>query len=83
MGRPVISTYIAGIPELVDDECGWMIPAGSIDGIASAIRASLQATPEKLSAMGKEGRSRIEAEYNLATIAPKLYDAFAKVVNSK
>ena len=83
MGRPVISTYIAGIPELVDETCGWMIPAGSIDGIASAIRAALNTSPEKLSAMGKEGRSRIEAEHNLATIAPKLYEAFAKVVNSK
>ncbi len=83
LGRPVISTYIAGIPELVDESCGWMIPAGSIDGIASAIRAALNTSPEKLSAMGKEGRSRIEAEHNLATIAPKLYEAFAKVVNSK
>ncbi|HOY69556.1 MAG TPA: glycosyltransferase family 4 protein [Methylotenera sp.] len=83
LGRPVISTYIAGIPELVDEQCGWLIPAGSIDGIASAIRAALTTSPEKLSAMGKEGRSRIEAEHNLATIAPKLFDAFAKVVNSK
>lgn len=83
LGRPVISTYIAGIPELVDEQCGWLIPAGSIDGITSAIRAALNTSPEKLSAMGKVGRSRIGAEHNLATIAPKLYDAFAKVVSSR
>ncbi|RTL66656.1 MAG: glycosyltransferase, partial [Hyphomicrobiales bacterium] len=30
--RPVISTYVAGIPELVrDGETGWLVPAGSID----------------------------------------------------
>jgi len=83
LGRPVISTYIAGIPELVDEQCGWMIPAGSIDAIVSAIRAALSASQEKLADMGREGRSRIEAEHNLATIAPKLYKAFSQVVNSK
>lgn len=82
LGRPVISTYIAGIPELVDDQCGWLIPAGSIDGIAAAIRAALNAPPEKLSEMGKEGRRRVELEHNLDTIAPKLYIAFEEAVKS-
>ncbi|MEI4479854.1 glycosyltransferase, partial [Klebsiella pneumoniae] len=28
--RPVISTYVAGIPELVrDGDTGWLVPAGS------------------------------------------------------
>lgn len=82
LGRPVISTYIAGIPELVDESCGWLVPAGTVDGIAWAIRAALNTPPEELSAKGKEGRRRIEAEHNLSTIAPKLYEAFATVVNS-
>ena len=30
LGRPVISTYIAGIPELVDREPGWLVPAGDV-----------------------------------------------------
>lgn len=80
LGRPVISTYIAGIPELVDEKCGWLIPAGSIDGIAAAIRAALSTPPEKLSLMGKEGRRRVEVEHNLVTIAPKLYKAFEDAV---
>lgn len=80
LGRPVISTYIAGIPELVDETCGWMIPAGSIDHIAAAMRAALQASPSTLTKMGKEGRKRVEAEHNLKTIAPVLYQQFAKLV---
>jgi colanic acid/amylovoran biosynthesis glycosyltransferase len=79
LGRPVISTYIAGIPELVDETCGWMIPAGSIDHIATAIKSALQASPSTLAKMGKEGRKRIEAEHNLKTIAPVLYNQFIKV----
>jgi colanic acid/amylovoran biosynthesis glycosyltransferase len=80
LGRPVISTYIAGIPELVDEKCGWMIPAGSIEHIASAIRAALTASPSQLAAMGQEGRRRVEAEHNLKTIAATLYQAFSKTV---
>ncbi len=81
LGRPVISTYIAGIPELVDEKCGWMIPAGSIDHIASAIRQALKASPKVLSEKGKEGRRRVEVEHNLKTIAPILYNQFSKAIN--
>jgi glycosyltransferase involved in cell wall biosynthesis len=78
LGRPVISTFIAGIPELVDNKCGWIIPAGSIDHIAEAMSSALLATPEELAEKGREGRRRIEAEHNLEKIAPILYDAFEK-----
>lgn len=81
LGRPVISTYIAGIPELVDDECGWMIPAGSIDHISSAIRAALNDSTKALTAKGKEGRKRIEREHNLNLIAPILIEQFTLAVN--
>jgi len=83
LGRPVISTYIAGIPELVDETCGWMIPAGSIDHIASAIRSALKTSPATLAKMGKEGRKRIEAEHNLKTIAPVLYNQFSKIIQDQ
>lgn len=82
LGRPVISTYIAGIPELVDETCGWMIPAGSIEHIAAAMRQALEASPSTLAKMGKEGRKRVEAEHNLSTIAPVLYQQFAKAVQA-
>jgi len=81
LGRPVISTYIAGIPELVDDTCGWIIPAGSIDHIAAAMRSALKASPTTLTKMGKEGRRRVEVEHNLKLIAPILYNQFAKVTH--
>jgi colanic acid/amylovoran biosynthesis glycosyltransferase len=81
LGRPVISTYIAGIPELVDETCGWMIPAGSIDDIAAAIRMALKTSPSTLTKMGKEGRKRIEAQHNLKIIAPVLYNQFSKLTH--
>ena len=32
LGRPVVSTGVAGIPELVKDRMsGWLVPVGSVD----------------------------------------------------
>jgi glycosyltransferase involved in cell wall biosynthesis len=72
LGRPAISTYIAGIPELVDDETGWIIPAGSVAHIADAMRAALDAGPETLKAKGLAGRARVEAQHDVEANAAAL-----------
>lgn len=66
LGRPVIASAIAGTPELVDGECGWLIPAGSVDQLAEAMEAALEAPPEQLSTMGKIGRGRVEKCHDAA-----------------
>jgi len=73
-GRPVISTYIAGIPELVDESCGWIIPAGSVDAIAASMIAALQAPSERLRAFGEEGRKRVEDRHDIERNAAKLVE---------
>ena len=77
LGRPAISTFIAGIPELVDQETGWIIPAGSVDDIAQAMRAALQASPEALRAKGLEGRARVEEFHDVAKNAAALVELIA------
>ena len=61
MSRPVIATAIAGIPELVDAECGWLIPPGSENALVDAISAALAASPRELAAKGAAGRERVRA----------------------
>lgn len=77
LGRPVISTYIAGIPELVDDECGWLVPAGSEADLAAAMRAALEAGPDTRAALGAAGRARVEARHDVDREAAKLRRLFA------
>lgn len=76
LGRPVISTYIAGIPELVDEECGWMLPAGSQEDLIGAMRGALEATPDQLRAKGAEGRRRVEERHDVDKEAAKLLAFF-------
>lgn len=78
--RPVISTYIAGIPELVDDVCGWIIPAGDHNALVAAMRGALRATPEALAAKGAEGRRRVEIAHDVDKEAAKLHAFFEEAV---
>ncbi len=76
-GRPVITTYIAGIPELVQDGInGWLVPAGSTEHVASAMRAALDATPEQLSEMGQKGYQRVREMHDAAANARSLLTLF-------
>jgi glycosyltransferase involved in cell wall biosynthesis len=59
LARPVITTFIAGIPELVDQECGWLIPAGSVADLVTAMTDALHASPEFLFSKGLVGRERV------------------------
>jgi glycosyltransferase involved in cell wall biosynthesis len=74
LGRPVISTRIAGIPELVDDRCGWLVPAGSAGHLADAIKEALDAPTERLAEMGAVGRARVAAMHDARKNAGQLLD---------
>ncbi|WP_294062485.1 glycosyltransferase [Sphingomonas sp.] len=61
LGRAVIATAVAGIPELVDEETGWLIPAGSVEALTLALLRALDASPEQLRAMGAAGQARVRS----------------------
>jgi colanic acid/amylovoran biosynthesis glycosyltransferase len=64
--RPVISTYVAGIPELViPGEHGWLVPAGDIEALTQAMRACLDAPAEVLAQMGSAGHRRIVDRHSI------------------
>jgi len=73
MARPVISTYIAGIPELVrDGACGWLVPAGDTRALARAMTDALTAPAAQLDAMGQCGRQRVRAAHHGPTESARL-----------
>jgi glycosyltransferase involved in cell wall biosynthesis len=74
LGRPVISTYIAGIPELVSSACGWVVPSGSEAELVGAIRKALTADSHELQRLGLEGRRLVEEKHNVKTNARQLQE---------
>ena len=78
VGRPVIATTVAGIPELVDGSCGWLIPAGSEDAVVEAMEAALRAPAKELSAKGSAGRQRVRKFHNAGENGRLLVEAIVR-----
>jgi colanic acid/amylovoran biosynthesis glycosyltransferase len=77
--RPVITTYIAGIPELVrPGEAGWLVPAGDVDALTQAMIECLQAEPSSLERMGESARQRVLARHDVGVEAGKLATLFRR-----
>jgi len=75
--RPVLSTFVAGIPELVvPGRNGWLVPAGSVEDLAAGLRQALAAPVEELTALGRRGREDVRRLHDMATIAPDLLAHF-------
>ena len=71
-GRPVISTYIAGIPELVTPDCGWLVPAGDAEALADAITGAAATPGETLTRMGQAGHARTRTRHDIDRLAGQL-----------
>ncbi|MEO7622100.1 MAG: glycosyltransferase family 4 protein [Gallionella sp.] len=75
--RPVISTYVAGIPELVIPGInGWLVPAGSVVELMEAMEDMLAKSSEQLAVMGDAAYARVTARHDINTEAKKLVELF-------
>jgi colanic acid/amylovoran biosynthesis glycosyltransferase len=75
--RPILTTWIAGIPELVRDGIdGWLIPAGSIQSLAAAMEDCLCRPVEDLWAMGESARARVLERHSVDDQALQLNELF-------
>lgn len=70
--RPVISTYVAGIPELIGPEHGWLVPAGDMEALAKAMQICLDTPMAELARMGEAGRERVRTRHDIDAEASKL-----------
>jgi glycosyltransferase involved in cell wall biosynthesis len=84
LGRPVIATSIAGIPELVQPGInGWLAPAGSADALADAMRLALQASPAELAQMGHAGAARVARDHDARVAARQLAALFHSTLDER
>ncbi|GAB4461984.1 MAG: glycosyltransferase [Elainellaceae cyanobacterium] len=79
LGRPVLSTYIAGIPELVEPGvCGWLVPSGSAAALAAAMRRILQTPLAELERMGRAGAKQVAQFHSASLEAAHLAELFRR-----
>lgn len=78
LGRPVLTTSIAGIPELVRHEVdGWLVPAGDVGALADTLATALSLSGAQLQNMGLEARARVIERHSIDTEAAKLRQIFS------
>jgi colanic acid/amylovoran biosynthesis glycosyltransferase len=77
MGVPCISTFVAGIPELIrHEQDGLLVPAGSISGMTDAIERLILNGNERLR-FRESARQRVLELYNLPVNLKSLAALFA------
>jgi glycosyltransferase involved in cell wall biosynthesis len=82
--RPIISTFVAGIPELVHSgEHGWLVPAGDVVALTDAMQACLDATDETLARMGEAAQNRALLRHSANTEAVKLTSLFEAAISKE
>lgn len=71
--RPVISTFVAGIPELVKSgENGWLCAAGDVAGLVNVIETALSTPNNVLKEMSESAYKSVVARHDINTEASKL-----------
>lgn len=76
VGRPVITTYISGIPELVENNVtGLVLPAGRADLLAEALQR-LVSDCDLRDTLTRQGRDRVRAMHDLDPITDQLVELF-------
>jgi len=80
LGRPVVSTTIAGIPELVRHGLdGWLVAPGDVNDLTNALVDVLQSDASRLQEMGSRGRERVNVRHDIDKEAAKLVELFRSV----
>lgn len=72
---PVVATSTGGIPELIGNDAGWLVPPNSSEALAEAITALLTRS-DMLQAYGEQGRKRVEKAFNVAITTSSLLEEF-------
>ena len=71
--RPVLTTWVAGIPELVTHgQTGWLFPPGDVDALVTALTELFRTPAHHLMGMGRQGRRKIQAQHEISAEVTKL-----------
>jgi glycosyltransferase involved in cell wall biosynthesis len=75
--RPAISTFIAGIPELVrNGENGWLVQSGDVDALVGALQTCLAAPPDVLQRMSDAAFEQVCQYHGLESETARLAELF-------
>jgi colanic acid/amylovoran biosynthesis glycosyltransferase len=78
-GLPALATATGGIPELLDEGAGLLVPPADPRALADALE-QLARDPDLRARLGAAGRLRIEEQYDVDRVAEQLGARFAETL---
>jgi glycosyltransferase involved in cell wall biosynthesis len=79
-GLPVVSTRIGGVPDYVDETCGWLVPPADFESAYECVRSIVR---NRDSAWQKRVPARLRAEiFSWEGVTATLRDAYARLRRS-
>jgi colanic acid/amylovoran biosynthesis glycosyltransferase len=78
-GLPVVSTYHAGIPEIVKDgKSGILVPERDVESLTEALNNLIE-IPNQWGEMGRSGRKYVEENHSIESVTDDLLDIYRGV----
>jgi glycosyltransferase involved in cell wall biosynthesis len=81
LGRPVVSTRVSMIPEILED-CGVLVPPGDVEALARGIGYLLDHRDEA-AALGERGRERAVERYSFTAARQRLFPLVERVMHRR
>ena len=81
--KPIVGTRVGGIPDKIEEGInGFLVPPGDEDALAKAVVKALS-HGSKLVELGREGRRRVESNFNWTHRARQLMDLYGQVLDEQ
>lgn len=81
-GRPVVATAVGGVPELVDDSTGRVVPAGDPASLAAAMQY-VAGLPDRGTGLGTAGRAVAEQRFAVDKVMARWIDLITRSSRSR
>jgi len=80
-GIPIIATTVGGIPDILDSDCGLLIPAGNAAALAEAMLL-LARDPALRASMGAAAKQRYEKLFSPKAVVPLMLRTYGRVTRN-
>jgi glycosyltransferase involved in cell wall biosynthesis len=80
-GKPIIASAVGGIPDMIDEESGILVPVGDSEALASAMTQLAQNKERRLS-MGRAARERYLKLFSPNAVVPLLLETYSRLAKN-
>jgi glycosyltransferase involved in cell wall biosynthesis len=77
--RPVVSTDVGGVRDVVDEESGFLVEPGDVSAVADGL-ARLADDPDLRARLGAAGRAKVIERYSVPRLVDEVDDLYRKLL---